>query len=143
MNSEWKLWLRRSLLALVILASWAAPWHWRSSYAQTSMGPTGAFVTVTNSGTPVQFTSSSYQCSVLRIQPRKNSTTVNVGNVYIGSSTLNKSTGAGVYAILSPEQVEGLQFDIPWTAGVWPLNPSNWYVDADNSADAVLFGCVK
>lgn len=68
-----------------------------------------------------------------RVQPRSAPGTPNVGNVYIGNKGMNKSTGAGVYAVLSPEQVEG-----------FPLRPAvdlaQTYLDADNSGDGVLIG---
>jgi hypothetical protein len=88
------------------------------------------FVTVPTPGTPVPLSASPLLSSG-RVQPRSAPGVVNVGNVYLGTKGMNKSTGAGVYAVLSPEQVEG-----------FPLTPAvdlaQLYLDADNAGDGVL-----
>ena len=102
-----------------------------------SIGPNSlGFVTVASAGTPVQLVSSAMRVRCFRVQPRKNATTVNVGNVYIGGSNLNVSTKTGIYAILSPEQTEGIEIRYPQDL----TDISQWYVDADNSNDSVLVG---
>lgn len=91
------------------------------------------FITVPSPGTPVKLSAASLQVATARIQPRSAPGVVNVGNVYIGTPTMNKTTGAGVYAVLSPEQVEGFQLPY-WT------DLSQVAVDADNANDGVLVG---
>lgn len=134
-------------LLAVLAVAWTPPWRVEHVAAQSSVSPGGlGFVTVTSAGTPVQFTSSPLACVSLRIQPRKNSTTVNVGNIYIGNQNMVKSTGAGVYAILSPEQVQGFSITAPVVSGVYPLsayNAQGFWIDADNSGDAALVGCLR
>jgi len=74
------------------------------------------------------------------MQPRKNATTVNVGNIYIGDSTLNVATKTGIFAVLSPEQVQGLSIR---SADESQADLSQWYVDADNANDAVLVSYIQ
>jgi len=101
-----------------------------------SIGPSSlGFIAVSSSGTPVQLSSTSLRVRKLRIQPRKNATTVNTGNVYIGTHSLNFSTNTGIFAVLSPEQTEAVYIDAPIGQDI---DLSLWYVDADNSNDAVL-----
>lgn len=85
------------------------------------------FVVVSSAGTKVPLSSSPLQVRAARIQPRSAAGVVNVGNVYL-------KTGTGtVYAVLSPEQVEGIPVPF-WT------DLSQWFVDADNSGDGVCVG---
>lgn len=84
-------------------------------------------------GTPVKLSASSLQVATARIQPRSAPGVVNVGNVYIGTPAMNKATGAGVYSVLSPEQIDGFQLPY-WT------DLSQVAVDADNAGDGVCLG---
>ena len=95
-------------------------------------------INVATPGTPVQLASSSTIAQRVRVQPRKNASTVNTGNVYlITIGTGGKGTATTIYAVLSPEQVEGLEL-FPVGSNVFDL--SLLYVDADTAADAVLVG---
>jgi hypothetical protein len=89
------------------------------------------FITVRTPGTPVPLSATPLQLSSVRVQPRSAPGILNIGNVYLGARGMNRSTGAGVYAVLSPEQVEG-----------FPLSPAvdlaQVYVDADNAGDGIL-----
>jgi hypothetical protein len=91
------------------------------------------FVTVPTPGTPVKLSATSLQVATARIQPRSAPGVVNVGNVYIGTPAMNKTSGAGVYAVLSPEQVDG--FRIPYWTDLLQVA-----VDADNAGDGVCVG---
>lgn len=91
------------------------------------------FILVTSAGIPVRLASVQQMVSSVRLQPRTSPSSANVGNIYIGSQDMNKNTGAGVYGILSPEQVEGFQFP-----GFMDL--AQIWIDADNSGDGVLVG---
>lgn len=58
----------------------------------------------------------------------------NTGNIYLGTATMNRSTFAGVYAII-PKGT--------WASGVINLAPAGinaneLYIDADNSNDTAL-----
>lgn len=89
------------------------------------------FITVPTPGTPVPLASSGLLVASARLQPRSAPTVVNVGNVYIGTQGMNKTTGSGVYAVLSPEQVEGFQLG-PY------VDVAQIFLDADNAGDGVL-----
>lgn len=94
-------------------------------------------VTVTTAGTPVR-------CTVNESVPgaRVGLQTISVfalagnsgTNIYLGTATMNKSTLAGVYAIIPKGAViSGSIIMAP--AG---LNAADLYLDADTSADAAL-----
>jgi len=100
------------------------------------------FVAVSSAGTPVPLSGSSLVVRAFRVQPRKNSTTENTGIVYLGNSALVKSTGVGVYAILTQEQTEGELISAA-SLGSADIDLSQVYLDADNSGDAVLVGYLK
>lgn len=99
-----------------------------------SFNPTGiGFVNVPNPGTPVALSAASLFCPGFRVQPRRNATTVNVGNVYL------KDANGNTWAILSPEQVDGKDFALIIDA----YDLSKWFVDADNAGDGMLVGYIK
>ncbi len=100
-------------------------------------------VTVTSAGTPVQ-------ASVNGVNPTGSFTTcnsilieawpTNAGSVYIGNgSSMNKSTGAGLLAILvkpSSTFAPSYTVTIPYATGA--IDVAGFWIDADNSGDAVL-----
>jgi hypothetical protein len=92
------------------------------------------FVIVPTPGTPVPL-SVSPLLAAIRIQARSAPASQNVGNVYIGTKGMNKSTGAGVYAVLGPEAVE----PFPPHGGPW-FDVGQLYLDADNANDGVVIG---
>lgn len=75
---------------------------------------------------------------MIRLEPRRSQSVVNLGNVYVGGSNLNKNKPATIYAVLSPEQVDGLPIMSPGSS--FDIDVSNWWIDADNAGDAVLVG---
>lgn len=98
------------------------------------------FVTVATPGTPVALSASSQNTPQFRVQPRKNATTENAGNVYlITQSTGGKGTATTIYAVLVPEQIEGFVLP-PVQSNIYDI--SNWYVDADVAGDGVLVSYV-
>lgn len=91
------------------------------------------FKVVASAGTPVRLSSAPLTVASVRLQPLSAPGVENVGNVYIGTQNMNKTTGAGVYAILSPEQVEGFQF-------LGYVDLGQLWIDADNNGDGCLAG---
>lgn len=88
-------------------------------------------ITVTTAGTPVQVSSTRAGVqSITVFALAGNSGT----NIYIGNSAMNKSTLAGVYAIVA--KGNNMPIEIPMApAG---LNAADIYLDADTSNDAAL-----
>lgn len=106
-------------------------------------GPKGnGFVIVASPGTAVSLVGSSKSIKAygIRLQPRTDISNSNIGNVYIGGKNLNKANAATIFAILSPEQVEGR--DIASATAQALVELADWYVDADNAGDGVLVGYV-
>ena len=96
------------------------------------------FKTVSSPGTAVQLIAVKTVARVMRLEPRRNGTTFNVGNIYVGGSNLNKNLPATIFAVLAPEQVTGVEI---LSGGVpFDLDISNCYVDSDNANDGVLVG---
>lgn len=91
-------------------------------------------VVVTSAGTKVRFTATSTEAQTISVTALD----TNAGKVYVGTSTLNKTTLAGVIVILQP----GATFS--WSAGTNsnPLNLSDYYVDADTNNDAIVVGYI-
>ena len=103
----------------------------------------GAIV-VAASGTP-QALSPGVMLSVqnLRITPCKIAGGViaaNTGFIYIGSATMNITTGVGVYMVLAPLQtnISGVEINF---GDVMDL--SNVYIDADNTGDGAIVGYLQ
>lgn len=90
------------------------------------------FVTVPTPGTPVPLSATALNAAI-RVQARSAPGSQNVGNVYLGSKGMNKSTGAGVYAVLGPEDTG----HFPPHGGPW-FDLGQLYLDADNAGDGVL-----
>jgi len=64
--------------------------------------------------------------------------TANVGNIYLGTSTMVKATGVGVYRILTPTTLPVL-LERGRSTGEF-VDLSQWYIDADNGTDGLLVG---
>lgn len=88
------------------------------------------FIAVATPGTRVRPFTFPLICQLARLQPRRSASVLNVGNVYI----YGQQTGGQPYAILAPEQVQGIP--IPYNN----FDLSNIWIDADNANDAVLVG---
>jgi hypothetical protein len=97
------------------------------------------FIPVPSPGTPVQFTAAKTPSKVIRIIPLKTTGAANTGVVYIGKVGLVKGTGVGVYAALRPGD-QGITINVGDLLNSDYYDLSNWYVDADTAADAILVG---
>ena len=96
---------------------------------------------VTTPGTPQPISSvaTNGTCKQWTITPTKALPgTANVGNIYIGTSTMSKSTGAGVYRVLTPTTLP-VTFSKPESSGEF-FKLNEWFVDADNGTDGFLVG---
>ncbi len=101
-------------------------------------------VTVTSAGTPKQ-------CSVNTPTPGPFTTCngiliqawpTNVGAIYIGLSTMNKSTGkdlVGILATPTANFIPSFSATIPYATSI---DVSQFWVDADNSGDGVIISSV-
>lgn len=87
--------------------------------------------TVSTAGVPVQLQSASQQVNGLLFQAWP----ANTGNIYIGTSTLNSSTGVGVIMVLGPGQIGY----IGGKAQFGTEDPSLIYVDADVNGESTLW----
>ena len=90
------------------------------------------FLTVPAPGTPVVFSSLPLLVGKARVHARSAPGVQNVGNVYIGSAGMNKTTGAGVYRVLGPEDSEVLE----------NTDLGQWWVDADTVGDGIVIGFI-
>ncbi len=92
-------------------------------------------VTVTTAGTPVRVTSTRTGAQAILVQ----AVSTNTGKIYVGNSSLNKSTLAGVYFVIpaaSASDIPSFEFSIPLSpAG---LNAADIYLDADNNGEAAI-----
>jgi hypothetical protein len=94
---------------------------------------------VATPGTPQAFDTTLVTTKKWLLTPIKTlPSTANVGNIYIGTSSMSKSTGTGVYAILTPTSAP-LVLERPQSSGEY-FKSTEWYIDADNSTDGVLIG---
>ena len=101
-------------------------------------------IAVAAAGTP-QALSPGVMLSVqnLRITPAKvtgGAIVANTGFIYIGTATMNKATGAGVYMVLAPLQtnISGVEINF---GDVMDL--SNVYIDADTTGDGAIVGYLQ
>lgn len=63
----------------------------------------------------------------------------NVGKVYIGKSTLNKSTFVGVLVVLPTPTANSIPtFSLAVTQAANAIKLSDFYIDADNANDGVI-----
>ena len=103
------------------------------------------FVTVAAAGTPARLTANETTPSaqfgahsyLVEVHPN------NTGNVYIGTATMNKATGVGVFAILPPPTANtypSFSSNIVEAAAGFALN--NIYIDVDNNGEAALISCI-
>lgn len=99
------------------------------------------FVPVAAAGTPVQISLTSKPVKEFRVCPLKTGGVANTGVVYIGKLGMVKATGVGVYAVLRPTDAP-MNINIGDLANADYYDLSNWYVDADTNADAILVGFV-
>jgi hypothetical protein len=111
------------------LATTAAP-----STSTTPATNAQAIKAVTTAGTPVQLVATSTLVDAVEIFARKNSTTANTGNVYVGFS----STGGQNFRVLAPGETfsekapDGKKIDL-----------SLIYIDAATNADAVIYTSIN
>lgn len=91
-------------------------------------------VAVAAAGTPVRLSTTDGNYSQITIQYPTGGGT---GNVYVGDSKLNKSTGVGVAALLGANQAYTI------TAGPnGILNPTTIYIDGDTNGNFVYWSGV-
>ena len=97
-------------------------------------------VTVTTPGTPVRATSNQgtpgaqVSCQAIAFQ----ALSANTGKIYIGSSTMNKSTLAGVYFVLAVPTTNIVPSFSASQLSVAGLNAADFYLDADNGTEGVI-----
>jgi hypothetical protein len=92
----------------------------------------------TNAGTPValtnNFSSDTAVTGVLTSKLSIQALTDNVGSVYLGYADMNKSTLAGVLAILAPG--DGWPYYDATSLGV--IKASDFYIDVETNGDGIL-----
>ena len=99
-------------------------------------------VTVDNSGTKVRATknqadpTADYPVHSYRIVAKE----TNTGQIFIGDSTLDKSTGAGIMAVLPKPTVSNIP-QLKGTASYEKLN--ELWIDAEKDGDGVYVSCEK
>lgn len=96
-------------------------------------------VVVTTAGTPVRCTLNETDPTA-RVGVQTLRVTALAGNsgtnIYVGNASMNKSTLAGVYAIVPKTLTAGVEFEIYLApAGI---NVNEVYLDADTNGDAAL-----
>ena len=103
------------------------------------------YVTVTAAGTPVRLTSNettpadrypvhSYLIEVV---------SSNTGKIFVGSSTMNKATGAGVYAVLPPPTTNVYpSFSSNIVEAAAGFNLAEVYLDADVNGEKALVSVI-
>jgi hypothetical protein len=101
-------------------------------------------ITVTSAGTPVRLTSTQstpanrvgLQSITVQVLP------ANTGVIYVGDSTLNVSTGAGILAILPApaSATTGAFASVSFSIPLAPtgLNLADYYVDASTNTQSVI-----
>ena len=102
-------------------------------------------VTVTNSGTPVCISATSLMCQTILVQQMHG----NTGKIYVMQSGGNKTTYSGVLAVIPAPTYSGgvasvlpyAQVTIPMAEGA--LNPSLYWIDADNDNESALVSYVQ
>ncbi len=94
-------------------------------------------ITVAAAGTPVVASSSSIYVSYFRVQPLA----TNVGNIYVGDSTLNKTTLVGAF---HDGLGAGQLFECaPGSPGANPIDMALVKIDADNNNDGAVISYVQ
>lgn len=100
------------------------------------------YVPVPVPGTPIVLAAAKTPTKSFRIIPMKTGGVANTGVVYIGKAGMVKATGVGVYAALRPTD-QGITVNIGDLLNSDLFDLSNWFVDADTAADAVLVGFLQ
>lgn len=96
-------------------------------------------ITVSSAGTPVQATGTSTPVHSYLVQ----ALSTNTGKIYIGNSTMSKTTLVGVFAVLAPPStnlIPSFASAVSTIAARFDL--SQVWVDADNSGEGVLISGV-
>lgn len=93
----------------------------------TSLGK----VAVTTAGTPVQVTANAIRAALLRIELVPG----NTGDIHVGLSTLNKTSGAGVVAVLTKAQADRWVYELCSEDGN-SIEVSKFYLDSGTNGDA-------
>jgi len=109
----------------------------------TNPGSLG-IVTVVTSGTPVTLVSSvaaaigaDVRCREITIEAIKTAARgANTGNVFVGTATMNKTTGAGVIKTL------GIGGIFVMSAETNTLRPERLYLDATTNGDGAQVSCL-
>lgn len=97
------------------------------------------FIAVTTAGTPVRLAATPTPCNYISIQPRKNLTTANTGNLYVmtGTGTGGAASNATLVFSILATGASPLVLTIN-NVGCDQLDLSLWYLDAATSADGAL-----
>ena len=103
------------------------------------------FVTVTTAATPVRCTANegTPSADLFVHSYLVEAASTNLGKIWIGTATMNKSTGAGVYGILAPPSsttYPSFSSNIVGAANAFPMQQI--YLDADNSGEKALVSVV-
>lgn len=93
------------------------------------LAPHAATKTVAASGTAVKLTASAQRCHSVLIVPLS----TNTGNVYVGDSTVNKTTSP---QIVIPKGAPPVTIEVP--VG-YCIDLTQWYLDADVNGEGVAF----
>lgn len=91
-------------------------------------------IAVTSAGTPQALWPSSLPCDAVNILPMKGPTTANVGNIYIGTKGMNKTSLVNVLYILA----SGQPATTVRSRATFKDDVNNYYIDADNSGDGAV-----
>lgn len=90
-------------------------------------------------GTPVKLNSTALNVRKLRLSPGHVSGAAwaqNAGNVYIGTSVMNRATLAGVYRVILKTDSPAIEDIIPGDV----IDLSTIFVDCDTDGDGVIVG---
>ena len=99
-------------------------------------------VTVTTAGAIVRATvnqanpAAQVSCQSISIQALSS----NAGKIYVGISTLNKSTLVGCLGILAVPTANGLPAYVVSSASIAGVKAADFRLDSDNSGEGVLIG---
>ena len=126
--------MRRRIAALILLLTLPA-WAGFKAIGKVTVSSSGTPVQVYKSSSSAPSTSPLIRARVIIIQAPSD----DVGPfIYVGDSTLVKSSRVGVAAVLQPGQSITLQ-----SPGDANLNPEELWVDADNSGDSVQVSVIQ
>ena len=94
----------------------------------TKISPTGGTKAVTTSGTAVALVASATPCTTLYVR----ALSTNTGNIYLGSSAVDKTTSQQIIMIA------GQEISLSANAGYY-MDVNEWYIDSDANAEGVDF----